>query len=132
MLIAATQKQLPAVIERRLKRLAEKSEQGRLKVHELEEYRELVQQAEQLHAERIAALAKLARQWEKPIQVVKREIRQRGGEHGAGQHSTHRSTSEGRYQLFAAGKAYARAVELAPDNAGFRPRYEYGSVTLRL
>ena len=31
---------------------------------------------------------------------------------------------EGRYQLFAAEKAYARAVELAPDNNGFRQRYE--------
>jgi tetratricopeptide (TPR) repeat protein len=31
---------------------------------------------------------------------------------------------EGRYRFFAAGKAYARAVELAPHNTGFQQRYE--------
>src|SRR5438093_6037834 len=31
---------------------------------------------------------------------------------------------EGRYRVAAADKAYARAVELAPDNKGFRGRYE--------
>ena len=31
---------------------------------------------------------------------------------------------EGRYRFADAGKAYARAIELAPDNKGFRERYE--------
>ncbi|MBI3800861.1 MAG: O-antigen ligase family protein [Deltaproteobacteria bacterium] len=31
---------------------------------------------------------------------------------------------EGRYQFFTAQKAYARAVQLAPDNTGFQSRYE--------
>ena len=31
---------------------------------------------------------------------------------------------EGRYRFAAAGAAYARAVELAPQNASYRSRYE--------
>jgi hypothetical protein len=93
-LITATHSRLPATAERRLKRLAEKSEQGLLKAPELEEYRELARQAEQLNAQRVAALAKLAHRWEKPIHVVRREIGRREGENGAASHSTRRSSTE--------------------------------------
>jgi len=92
-LIAATHLHLPAPAEQRLKRLAVKSERGLLKANELEEYRRLSQQAEQLNAQRVEALAKLARRWEKPIQVVMREIGRRDGENRAASHSTRRSST---------------------------------------
>jgi len=91
-LIAATHLRLPTTAERRLKRLAEKSERGLLKVNELEEYRRLAQQAEQLDAQRVEALAKLAHRWEKPIHVVMREMGREDGENGAASHSTRRSS----------------------------------------
>ena len=92
-LIAAAHLRLPATAERRLKRLAAKSERGLLKANELEEYRRLSRQAEQLNAQRVEALAKLARQWEKPIHVVMREMGRRDGENGAASHSTGRSST---------------------------------------
>lgn len=92
-LIAATHLRLPTLAERRLKRLAGKSERGLLKANELEEYRRLSQQAEQLNAQRVEALAKLARRWEKPIHIVMREMGRREGENGAASRSTSRSST---------------------------------------
>ena len=92
-LIATTQTRLPTTAERRLERLVEKSERGLLNLKELEEYRTLSQQAEQLNAQRVEALAKLARRWGKPVGVVMREISWKDGEDGAASHSTRRSSA---------------------------------------
>ena len=91
-LITVTHLRLPTTAERRLRRLAEKSERGLLKANELEEYRRLSQQAEQLDAQRVEALAKLAHRWGKPIHVVMREMGRREGENGATSPSTRRSS----------------------------------------
>ncbi|MBI1928562.1 hypothetical protein HYR99_30510 [Candidatus Poribacteria bacterium] len=79
-LIQATQVRLPAADERRLKRLIAKSERGTLTPKELEGYRALAQQAEQLNVTRVEALAELVRRWGKPVRVIMQEI---GWESGA-------------------------------------------------
>ncbi len=79
-LIRATQARLPAADERRLKRLIAKSERGTLTPKELEGYRSLAQQAEQLNVTRVEALAELVRRWGKPVRVIMQEI---GWESGA-------------------------------------------------
>jgi hypothetical protein len=91
-LIATAQARLPATVERRFRRLAGKSERGLLSAKELEEYRVLAQQAEQLNAQRVEALAKLARRWGKPVRVVMREIGGREGEDDAASRSPRRSS----------------------------------------
>jgi len=73
-LIKATKERLPAANERRLKRLIRKSERGTLTPKELDEYRVLAQQSEQLDVRRVEALVKLAQRWGKPVQVVMQEI----------------------------------------------------------
>lgn len=91
-LIAAAQVRLPATAERRLRRLARKSEQGLLSAKELEEYRALAQQAEQMNAQRVEAVAKLARRWGKPVSAVMREIGWREGKDAAASRSARRSS----------------------------------------
>ena len=72
--IQIAQSRLPARDERRLKRLIAKSERGTLTPKELDEYRALVQQAEQQSVARVEALAELARRRGKPARVVMQEI----------------------------------------------------------
>jgi hypothetical protein len=81
-LIQATEARLPAADQRRLKRLSAKSERGTLPPQELQEYRALAQQAEQLNVPRVEALAELARRRGKPLRVVMKEIGWQGGEDG--------------------------------------------------
>jgi len=73
-LIRATRERLPPVDERRLKQLGRKSERGTLTPKELDEYRVLTQQSEQLDVRRVEALVKLAQRWDKPVRVVMQEI----------------------------------------------------------
>jgi hypothetical protein len=82
-LIQATQARLPAADERRLQQLIAKSERGTLSPRELEEYRALAQQAEQLNGVRVEALAELARRRGRPAHVVMREIGWEGRGDGA-------------------------------------------------
>ena len=91
-LMAAAQARLPVTVERRLRRLAGKSERGVLSAKELEEYRALAQQAEHMNTQRVEALAKLARRWGKSVDVVMREIGWREGEDDAASHSARRSS----------------------------------------
>ncbi len=91
-LIAATHLRLSPTAARRLKRLAVKSERGLLKTHELEEYRQLSRQAEQLNAQRIEALTKLAHRWRKPLHLVMREMGRRDGEERAASPATRYSS----------------------------------------
>ena len=63
-LVQATKARLSSADERRFKRLTAKSEQGTLTCKELEEYRSLARQAEQLDVKRTEALVELARQRE--------------------------------------------------------------------
>jgi hypothetical protein len=60
-LIELTKARLPAAQERQLRRLIAKSQSGTLSQKELQLYRELAQQAEQISAARTAALAELVR-----------------------------------------------------------------------
>src|SRR5207249_4317252 len=82
-LIAATQVRLPLADERRLRRLASKSERRTLTPKELEEYRTLAQQAERLDVTRVEALAKLVRRRGQPARVVMQEIGWTSGERDA-------------------------------------------------
>jgi hypothetical protein len=81
-LIQTTKARLPAADERRLKRLIAKSERGTLTPQEVDEYRTLAQQAEQLNVTRVEALAELVRRWGKPMRVVIEEIGWESGEDG--------------------------------------------------
>jgi hypothetical protein len=65
-LIQATQVQLPARDERRLRRLISQSERGMLTLEEAEKYRALAQQAERLNVARVEALAKLVQRRGQP------------------------------------------------------------------
>ena len=91
-LIATAQARLPAAVERRFRRLAKKSELGLLSAKELQEYRALAQQAEQVNTQRVKALAKLARRWGKPVRVVMRAIGGREGQDDAPSRSARRSS----------------------------------------
>lgn len=82
-LIQTTKARLPLAADRRLKRLIAKSERGTLIPKELEEYRSLVQQAEQLNGQRVEALVELVRRRGKPVRVVMQEIGWKGGDDGA-------------------------------------------------
>jgi hypothetical protein len=74
---------LPAEDVKRLKRLIAKSERGVLTPKELETYRTLAQQAEQLNAKRMEALAELARRQDKPANLIMQELGWESGEDGA-------------------------------------------------
>lgn len=74
MLMAATQARLPVAEEQRLKQLCQKSERGTLTQKELEAYRALAQQAEQLDVKRTEALAELVKLKGKSIHAVMEEI----------------------------------------------------------
>lgn len=82
-LIQATKVRLPAVDERRLKRLIAKSERDTLSPKELNEYRALAQRAEQLNVTRVEALAELVRRRGKPARVIMEEIGWESGADGA-------------------------------------------------
>jgi hypothetical protein len=82
-LIQATKVRFKAVDERRFKRLIAKSEHGTLTPKELEEYRALAQQAEQLNVIRVSALAELVQRRGKPVRVVMQEIGWEGGDDSA-------------------------------------------------
>lgn len=82
-LIEAIRMRLPAEDMKRLKRLIAKSERGVLTPKELETYRTLAQQAEQLNAKRMEALAELARRQDKPANLIMQELGWESGEDGA-------------------------------------------------
>jgi superfamily I DNA and/or RNA helicase len=82
-LIEAVKMRLPAEDVKRLKRLIAKSERGVLTPKELETYRTLAQQAEQLNAKRMEALAELARRQDKPANLIMQELGWESGEDGA-------------------------------------------------
>jgi hypothetical protein len=73
-LIKATKERLPAVDEQRLKQLCQKSEHGTLTETDLEEYRTLAQQAEELDFRRTEALVKLVKLKGKSVYAVMKEI----------------------------------------------------------
>jgi hypothetical protein len=81
-LLQAAQARLPVGDERRLKRLIAKSERGALTPAELEEYRSLARQAEQLDVSRAAAMAELVRRRGKPAHIVMQELSWTRGSHG--------------------------------------------------
>ena len=74
MLMAATQARLPTSDEKRLKQLCQKSERGTLTQKELEAYRALAQQAEQLDVKRTEALAELVKLKGKSVHAIMEEI----------------------------------------------------------
>jgi hypothetical protein len=92
-LIAVTHMRLPTSEERQLKRLGRKSERGTLTPQELEKYRSLARQAEQLNVKQIEALSELARRRGKPLRVVMKEIGWKGGEDDQASPSTRRTAS---------------------------------------
>ncbi len=73
-LVEATQIKLSAAEERRLKRLIAKSEEGTLTPKELDAYRILAQQAEQLSVKRAEALAELKQRRGTPIHVIMEKV----------------------------------------------------------
>jgi hypothetical protein len=80
-LVRAARARLPAASERRLKRLAAKSERGRLTPKELAEYRDLAQQAQRIDALRVEALAELARRRGQSVRAVRAALGGEGGAH---------------------------------------------------
>lgn len=91
--LQATRARLPATTERRLKQLITKSERGTLTPKELEEYRVLGQQAEQLDVKRVEALAELVKRRRKPAHVIRKEIEWESGKNGASSHPSCRTAS---------------------------------------
>jgi hypothetical protein len=83
LLIRITRLRPPAAAQRRLKRLIAGSERGTLTSKELLDYRDLAQQAEQIDAMRVAALAELVRRRRQPVAIVKAEIGWGGGGDGS-------------------------------------------------
>jgi hypothetical protein len=77
-LIQAARARLPAVAERRLKRLIARSERGQLTPRELADYQSLAQEAQRLDAARAEALAELAQRRGQSVQAVKAEIDRQG------------------------------------------------------
>lgn len=69
-LVRLCQARLSRANQRRLKILIGKSERGDLKPEELKKYRALVRSAEKLDGNRLAALAELARRWNRPVRDV--------------------------------------------------------------
>lgn len=81
-LVRAAKARLTPAADRRLKTLIARSEGGRLTREELAEYQALAQEVQQLDAERVEALAKLARSRGKSLGAVKAEIGRDGGADG--------------------------------------------------
>lgn len=92
-LVQATKAHLPSADERRFKRLMAKSERGTLTSKEIEEYRSLARQAEQLDVKRAGALVELARQRGKPVRIVMQEIGWESGENGASSDTSRRAAT---------------------------------------
>jgi hypothetical protein len=82
-LVRVARMRLPAVTERRFKRLIARSERGRLTREELAEYQALAQEVQRIDAMRAEALAELARRRGKPVRTVMAEIGCEGGTDGA-------------------------------------------------
>jgi len=82
-LVQATQERLPVAQQRRLERLSAKSERGTLTPQELDEYRRLAQQAEQLNVMRVEALAELVQRRNQPTHVIMEEVGWENGRGGA-------------------------------------------------
>jgi hypothetical protein len=82
-LIRVTKAHLPAVKERRLKRLIAKSERRTLTPKEVDEYRALVQEAERLDVTRVEALAELVQRRGQSARVIMKEIGWKSGTDGA-------------------------------------------------
>jgi hypothetical protein len=81
-LIRATKARLPAADTQRLKRLIAKSERGTLTTKELDTYRMLAQQAEQLNIRRVEALAELVQRRGKSPRVIMEDIGWESGTDG--------------------------------------------------
>ena len=81
-LVQATKMRLPVAEARRLKRLIAKSERGTLTPKELDAYRALAQQAEQLNVTRMEALAELVQRRGQPAHMVMDDIGWECGEDG--------------------------------------------------
>jgi hypothetical protein len=81
-LVRAARARLPAAEERRLKRLAAKSERGRLTPRELADYRGLAQEAQRIDAARAEAIAELARRRGQSVRAVMAAIGANGGTDG--------------------------------------------------
>ena len=81
-LVRAAKARLAPAAGRRLKTLIARSERGKLTREELAEYQALAQQVQQLDAERVEALGKLARSRGKSLAAVKAEIGHDGGADG--------------------------------------------------
>lgn len=82
-LLQAAAAHLSTTAERRLRRLISKSEQGTLTPKELNEYRSLAQQAEQVDVTRAAALAELIRRRSQHAPIVRAETGAEGDADGA-------------------------------------------------
>lgn len=77
-LIQTAQARLPAVAERRLRKLIARSEVGRLTPKELADYQALAQEAQRLDAVRADALAKLSRLQGRSVRAVKAALDREG------------------------------------------------------
>lgn len=77
-LIQAAQARLPAVEERRLRKLIARSERGRLTPKELADYQALAQEAQRLDAARADALAKLSHLQGRSPRAVKAALDREG------------------------------------------------------
>jgi hypothetical protein len=73
-LVRAARTRLAPVDERRLKRLVDRSESGRLTPKELTDYRDLAQEAQRIDALRAEALAELARRRGQSLKDVRASI----------------------------------------------------------
>lgn len=82
--------------ERRLKTLIGKSETQELRSNELQEYRNLVREAEKLDAVRVAALAQLARLWDKPLGAVIKRVGWECGDETATRNPARRAKARAR------------------------------------
>ena len=77
-LIQTAQARLPAAAQRRLRKLIDRSERGRLTPKELADYQALAQEAQRLDAARADALAKLSRLQGRSIRAVKAALDREG------------------------------------------------------
>ncbi|MBI3922171.1 MAG: hypothetical protein HY318_12190 [Armatimonadetes bacterium] len=79
-LLETTRLRLPAAKEKRFKQLMDKSESGNLAPLEIDEYRAIATETEQLSVMRVEALAELTCRRGKPVREVMLEIGWQGGD----------------------------------------------------
>ena len=77
-LVRAARARLPAAAERRLRRLAARSERGQLTAKELADYQSLAQEAQRIDTARAEALAELARRRGQSVRAVNAAIKREG------------------------------------------------------